>query len=119
MASRALLVVLTSAVAGKDDEFNDWYVQVHIPELFEHIPELRSATRFRRLHGSPSASDHTYCNVFEIESEHPADVLAHISEVAATGAFRLTDSLAPAPNSVVWEEVTPRIVRPAPRKDTP
>jgi hypothetical protein len=111
VAARTILIVLTSPAAGQDDEFNSWYEQVHIPELFEHIPELRSATRYRRIQGSPSASDHLYCNVFEIDSGEPGQVLARISSVAASGLFRLSDSLATGANSVVWEQVMPTIER--------
>jgi hypothetical protein len=48
---KGVLVVMTNAVAGKEDEFTDWYDNVHIPELLQ-VPGIVAAQRFN---AEPSA----------------------------------------------------------------
>jgi len=42
----ALLLVLSNPVAGREDEFDDWY-EDHARQLVEHLDQLHSARRFR------------------------------------------------------------------------
>jgi hypothetical protein len=39
-------IAMTVPVEGKDDEFNAWYNDVHVPELLA-VPGITSARRFR------------------------------------------------------------------------
>lgn len=52
--ARMILVALTDAVEGHEDEFNRWYTEVHLHEVMA-IPGYVSAQRFRRT--SPHAGD--------------------------------------------------------------
>ena len=45
MAEKFVQVVFSNPVAGKEDEFNEWYDKVHIPELLT-VPGMLSATRY-------------------------------------------------------------------------
>lgn len=40
-----IVVVLTNAVPGRDAEFNDWYTNVHVPEVLG-VPEFAAAWCF-------------------------------------------------------------------------
>ncbi len=40
------LLVLTNAVEGRDDEFNQWYDHQHIPDALD-VPGYVAAQRFR------------------------------------------------------------------------
>ncbi|MBT5195713.1 MAG: hypothetical protein HOM07_25485, partial [Rhodospirillaceae bacterium] len=44
--SENILVVLTNPVAGKEDEFNDWYSNIHIQEICQ-LSGFKSAQRFK------------------------------------------------------------------------
>ena len=41
-----VLVVLANSVESREDEFNDWYSGVHVPEILA-LPSFLSARRFR------------------------------------------------------------------------
>jgi hypothetical protein len=45
--ARHILLVMTDAVEGNEEEFNTWYDTVHLPEMLT-IPGFISAQRFRR-----------------------------------------------------------------------
>jgi hypothetical protein len=53
MEGRALLVVLTNAVEGRDDEFNRWYDEVHLGDVVHKMGGFASARRFRRVGEGP------------------------------------------------------------------
>jgi hypothetical protein len=42
---KGVLIVLTDPLEGKDEEFNEWYDNVHIPELLK-VPGFAAAQRF-------------------------------------------------------------------------
>ena len=46
MADRFIQIVFSNPAEGKDDEFNDWYDNVHIPDLLA-IPGMLSAQRYK------------------------------------------------------------------------
>ncbi len=92
--SKHVLVVFTNAVNGRDDEFNDWYDRIHIPDLLK-IPEIKSAQRFR-LSGTQRMSPPypwRYMALYEIETDDLAKVISIIKERAGTPLMPLTDSL--------------------------
>jgi len=45
MAYKFIQVVFSNPVADREDEFNEWYDNVHIPELLT-VPGMLSATRY-------------------------------------------------------------------------
>jgi hypothetical protein len=94
--SKHVLVVFTNAVEGQDEEFNDWYDRVHIPDLL-NIPEIKSAQRFR-LSGAqkmPPPYAWRYMALYEIETDDLSKVISIIKERAGTPLMPLTDTLQP------------------------
>ena len=41
------MLVYTNAVEGRDEEFNRWYDEIHLPEVLA-LPEFTRASRMRR-----------------------------------------------------------------------
>ena len=41
------LIVLTNPVDGREDEYNDWYTNVHLDDVLK-VPGVVAAQRFRR-----------------------------------------------------------------------
>ncbi len=68
--SRYKLLVATNAVAGRDDEFNNWYNNQHIPDALE-VPGYVAAQRFAlagvQMPGAP-ASPWRYLAIYDIET---------------------------------------------------
>ena len=54
MSDKFIQVVFSNPVEGKDDEFNDWYDNVHIPDLLQGSGDaLRQALRPARRRRLP------------------------------------------------------------------
>jgi hypothetical protein len=89
MAKR-LMVALSSAVEGREDEFNEWYENVHIPDICS-IEGVLNATRYELEEGGFPIPQR-YLTIYEID--RPGDeIAAAIGEGVASGAFTLTDSI--------------------------
>jgi len=44
---KATLVVLTNPVAGREDDYNDWYTNRHLGDVLE-VPGIVSAKRLKK-----------------------------------------------------------------------
>ncbi len=80
MGRKYLQIVLTSPVPGAEDEFNEWYDTIHVPEVLR-MPGFLSGRRFRLVDPDPADSPR-YLAVYEIESDDIADTLRMIPERA-------------------------------------
>ena len=75
---KTLYVVRNNPVAGREDEFNDWYNQVHLQEVLK-IDGFLSAPRFclnevQLVPGQPFG----YMALYEIDSQDVAGTLANL-----------------------------------------
>ncbi len=88
--SENILVVLTNPVPGKEDEFNEWYSNIHIQEICQ-LPGFKSAQRFK-LGDAQLGPDgaHRYLAIYEIEGD-PAAALEALK--AARPDLNMTDAL--------------------------
>ena len=74
--AKSVLMVLTNPVAGKEDEFNDWYTNVHIREIVE-VPGIVSAQRFKLAEAqSGPVGSHEYLAIYEVEGDPAVAVAA-------------------------------------------
>jgi hypothetical protein len=64
------LIVWSDPVAGRDDEFNRWYTDVHIRDVMQHVHGAIAAQRFRHASAPPQAggsvSRHGYLAIYEM-----------------------------------------------------
>ena len=74
--TRYIKLVTTKAVPGADDQLNDWYDRVHMPEVLA-LDGYVSGQRFVLLGPEPSAPH--YLAVYEIESDNIEATLATMS----------------------------------------
>ena len=77
-------VVLTNPVAGKEDEYNRWYNENHIPDVL-NVPGFVSGHRLRladEQFGGESSRTHKYLALYEIETD---DIAATLKELRARG----------------------------------
>ena len=97
MADRFVQVVFSNPVAGREDEFNEWYDNVHIPELLT-VPGMVSATRYAlhqaAIYHAPGATapEHKYMCIYEMEGDVD-EIMAAIRAGVARGAVHMSDSL--------------------------
>ena len=95
MAKHVFLSLL-NAQSGKDQEFNDWYRDIHLPEVLT-IPGFASAQRFQlsadQLPGMETRWK--YLVIYEIEDDSPARALAGLASRMSGGGMIISDALAP------------------------
>lgn len=96
MGTRTVQLVFSNPVAGKDDEFNDWYDNVHVRDVLA-IPGVLSAQRFdlketEILRAAGRTSPHRYLCLYEMEGDVDA-IMAKIREAVGTGAIHMSDAL--------------------------
>lgn len=65
----AVLVVLSKALAGRDDDFNDWYTHIHLRDALRFRGSI-AAQRFRRsdlqIHALPENFDWQYLALYDV-----------------------------------------------------
>jgi len=80
--ARHILLVQSEPVAGRDDEFNQWYDEEPLPDVLE-VPGFTAARRFvaaPSVHGEEP--DRRYLAIYEIETDDLAGALAALSAAA-------------------------------------
>ena len=88
-------MVLTNAVEGRDDDFNEWYSGRHIPDVLA-IPGIVSASRYE-LAGTQRISPpwpYRYLAIYDIETDDLDWVAAEIGRRAGTDAMVISDAMA-------------------------
>lgn len=97
MSSRFIQVVFSNPVEGKDAEFNEWYDNVHIPELLR-VPGMLSAKRYTlqeaAVYSVPGGvrPEHRYMTIYEMEGDVD-DLMDRIRRSVAGGEVVMSDSL--------------------------
>ena len=76
---KGVLVVMTQPVEGMEDEYHDWYTNVHIPELLA-VPGIAAAQRFE---AAPNAAGQLpaqkYLAIYEFDTD-PEEALKAMRE---------------------------------------
>jgi len=88
--TKRLMVTLTNAAEGRDEEFNDWYDNVHIPDVLT-IDGVQSAQRFE-VEGDDPAAPHRYLTIYELDREGAA-VMGDIIDAMGSGTFTGSESI--------------------------
>lgn len=103
-------VVRTEAVEGREDEFNYWYDNQHVPDLLS-VPGIVAVQRFRHhrtQRPGRSAPSHRYVAVWEIAGD-PATVFRDMDELIASG-IPISPAMARDTLSDLWQPMSQRVV---------
>lgn len=100
MSHEYTLIVYTSPADGREDDYNAWYDDIHLPE-FSALPGVIAGRRFKvASDGKPR-----YAAIYEL-SAHPDAVMAAMNEGVKNGTVRMSDAVDPA--SVSIQTLMPR-----------
>lgn len=101
------LVVLLNALADRDDEFNEWFTHVHLPDALK-IPGFINGQRFRlsEVQREPASRQWQYLTIYEVQTDHLQDVIAELKRRLGTPEMRSTDTIAPGGFLHFFEPVT-------------
>ncbi|HEY2834069.1 MAG TPA: hypothetical protein VGJ14_16695 [Sporichthyaceae bacterium] len=105
----ALLVVLTSPVEGREDEYNDWYTNDHLSDVLK-AAGFTAAQRFRftpsKLSRHPVAP---YLAIYEVDAADREQAEKLLLETAMTPAMPISDALGPRPITWWFESLCDRV----------
>jgi hypothetical protein len=65
MAGKGLFIVVASIAPEKEEAFNRWYNEDHLPKALERLPGIISGRRYKIMEG---AEGYKYMAVYEFES---------------------------------------------------
>jgi len=101
--AKGILLVHTAAADGKDQEYNDWYNDVHLVDILK-LAGFTSARRFKRMDAD---HDPPYLAIYEVEADDLHAAQAAIGAGVQSGEVRMADviSMDPAPSMVLYEQV--------------
>ena len=89
MSHEYTLIVYTSPTDGREDEYNAWYDDIHLPE-FSALPGVISGRRFK-VAGDGKAQ---YAAIYEL-STHPDAVFAAMNDGIKNGTVHMSDAIDP------------------------
>jgi hypothetical protein len=90
MSHEYTLIVYTSPADGREEEYNAWYDDVHLPE-FSALPGVISGRRFKVASAVADAKP-TYAAVYEL-STSPDEVMAAMNVGIKDGTMHMSDAI--------------------------
>ncbi len=85
-----VLMVMSNPVEGREDEYNDWYDNVHLGEVLQ-VPGFVAARRYVAGPSARGASTHRYLSIYEIEADSLDEALAALT--AGVRSMRMSDAI--------------------------
>lgn len=89
---RYILVVNSDPVAGGEEEFANWYDDVHLADI-ARIPGVMSARRYVPDASSPMPTPSASLAIYELDCRNPGAVLAEITRRASSGEMVVSKAL--------------------------
>jgi hypothetical protein len=77
-----IVAVLTEPSEGKEDEFNDYYENLHLDEVLKST-KWESAQRFKLSDQVGLTCPHEYLALYEVEADKSEDVLRILNQTRA------------------------------------
>jgi hypothetical protein len=103
------LVVLSNPAPGKEDEYNEWYTNVHIPDVVR-CDGFTGGRRYKI--GQGFDAPHKYMAIYEMETDDPAKCIEGMTAKAGTPALAISPALdVEGVAMTLYEAITPRIPR--------
>jgi len=95
-------VVFTDPVEGKEEEYNNWYDNVHLKEVTE-CDGFVAATRYRFKPLDGETPPRQYMAIYDIESGDVLATMKNLMDRALSGGMQMSDALAPNPITYLFE----------------
>lgn len=103
---KRIMLVLSNAMNGREEEFNRWYDNTHVHEVIDFCDEVVSCQRYRICNAQlQTEQPHRYLAVYEFEGE-PEVFLENLKK--ANERFDMSDTLID-PKVIVLEPVGEKV----------
>ncbi len=90
---------------NREDEYNDWYTNVHLPDVCA-VDGVTGARRYKVADPSQLAPNApAYCAVYDLEADDLGGVIGDIAARATDGRMGISDAMAmdPVPAMTIYE----------------
>lgn len=103
-------VVLSNPVAGREEEYNDWYTNRHLADVTS-VEGFVSAQRFRVADaGAEGAPQQRYMAIYTMETDDPEATVAKLTSLVETGAMQLSDAFSMEDMAIhLYEAISPLV----------
>jgi hypothetical protein len=88
---RFAMVVQSSPVAEREDEYNNWYENQHLPDILR-VPGFKSAQRFVLAQDDKCAVS-KYMAIYEFETDNLAETMATLQARSGTEDMVLSEAM--------------------------
>ena len=113
------LIAFTDPIAGQDQEYNDWYNNVHLPDVVA-IPGFVSAQRFVLKTATAGDLKNKYLAIYDMETDDPEALMAEVGRRAGTEQMILSQALdLTSENSGIFEPCSEIVRAPNPPGNVP
>ena len=85
------LIVMSNAITGREDEYNDWYNNRHLQDVVA-VPGFLSAQRYRLNDAIGYEHTYRYVAIYELDSADAANSVADLIKRRGTEAMLLSDA---------------------------
>jgi hypothetical protein len=108
--SKHLLIVMTNPSEGREDEFNDWYTNTHLPDVLK-IPGIVAAQRFglSPVQRMEPPLPWSYFAIYEIETDDLAATIADLGNRSNTALMPISDAMDANRQAFVVHAITDRV----------
>ena len=88
----------------REDEYNEWYSKVHIPEVLQ-IDGITGAAATSAW--TPEAGEAPYVAIYDLDADDLSGIMGGLAEAATSGKMNMSDVLGmdPPPVPVIYEIV--------------
>ncbi len=107
--SQFAYVVLSNPVAGREDEYNDWYSNRHLADVTA-VPGFVAAQRFRLMDdaGEDGAPRQRYMAVYTMETDDPHAAVEQLKALVQSGKIEMSEAFAMEDMAIhMYEAITP------------
>lgn len=106
---RYKLLVMTKPVEGREQEYNDWYQNVHLHDVVA-IPGYTSAQRYRLLRPMVAGAEKLpYLAVYDIETDDVDSAVRELTERSGAGRMVISGAMSRDLFAAVFEECGPAV----------
>lgn len=106
------MVILSRPTEGREDEYNEWYQNVHLGELVA-LDGIVSGRRYRRARTLGERDSFPYLAIYDIETDDIDGVVLGLTHTAEQGRLTMSDAMdTETAYAVVYEEFGPVVFEP-------
>ena len=87
-----LFIAFSNPVPGREDEYNTWYDNVHVPEV-NAIPGYISGQRFKLVANTTGEMPGQYLVIYEMETKDPIAAYDGITKAMESGKMIVSNAL--------------------------